>query len=93
MDILCDGNLHIAVTWHCVGFSSLNSLNLLRACLQVANLYGFSSLKKMASVLVRTEDGYRLYNKASVIVAPHHTVTDIAEPHTDILPTMRSRYI
>ena len=31
--------------------------------MQVANLYGFSSLKKMASVLVTTQDGFRLYNK------------------------------
>ncbi len=29
-------------------------------CMQV---FGFSSIKKMASVLVRTETGYRLYNK------------------------------
>lgn len=32
---------------------------------RVANLYGFSSAKKMASVLVRTDEGYRLYNKVS----------------------------
>jgi hypothetical protein len=30
---------------------------------RVANLYGFSSAKKMASVLVKTDDGFRLYNK------------------------------
>ena len=30
---------------------------------RVTNLYGFSSAKKMASVLVRTDDGFRLYNK------------------------------
>lgn len=32
---------------------------------RVANLYGFSSAKKMASVLVRTDEGYRLYNKGA----------------------------
>jgi Ca2+-transporting ATPase len=32
---------------------------------QVANLYGFSSAKKMASVLLRTDDGFRLYNKGA----------------------------
>lgn len=30
---------------------------------RVTNLYGFSSAKKMASVLVRTDEGFRLYNK------------------------------
>lgn len=35
---------------------------------QVANLYGFSSLKKMASVLMSTPDGYRLYNKVPSFV-------------------------
>lgn len=28
-------------------------------------VFGFSSAKKMASVLVQTEGGYRLYNKVS----------------------------
>ena len=32
-------------------------------------MYGFSSEKKMASVLTRSEHGYRLYNKASITLA------------------------
>ena len=37
---------------------------------QVANLYGFSSAKKMASVLVRTDNGFRLYNKVPHCLVP-----------------------
>jgi hypothetical protein len=36
----------------------------------VANLYGFSSAKKMASVLVRTDNGFRLYNKVTCCPVP-----------------------
>lgn len=37
----------------------------------VEKLWDFDSAKKMASVLIRTSDGYRLYNKAS---APYSLV-------------------
>ena len=40
---------------------------------RVTNLYGFSSAKKMASVLVRTDEGFRLYNK--VILHSAHRQT------------------
>jgi arginyl-tRNA--protein-N-Asp/Glu arginylyltransferase len=40
---------------------------------RVTNLYGFSSAKKMASVLVRTNDGFRLYNKVMLRPAHCHT--------------------
>lgn len=32
----------------------------------VEKVWDFDSAKKMASVLIRTSDGYRLYNKASL---------------------------
>lgn len=38
----------------------------------VVNLYGFSSAKKMASVLVRTETGFRLYNKVPITANTNH---------------------
>lgn len=36
----------------------------------VERVWDFDSAKKMASVLIRTSNGYRLYNKASVTAHP-----------------------
>ena len=38
----------------------------------VEKVWDFDSAKKMASVLIKTADGYRLYNKASTIKTQLH---------------------
>lgn len=50
-----------------INYKDLRSQNDSR----VVNLYGFSSLKKMASVLMSTAEGFRLYNKgaAEIVLA------------------------
>jgi P-type Ca2+ transporter type 2C len=47
---------------------------------RVANLYGFSSAKKMASVLVRTDNGFRLYNKVMRCPCPSPNLQVLALP-------------
>lgn len=52
---------------------------------KIANLYGFSSAKKMAAVLVRTDDGFRLYNKvrpfSSISSLNSHWITPAVACH------------
>lgn len=46
----------------------------------IANLYGFSSAKKMASVMLKIDGGLRLYNKV------HYTASPLRQNNKHAIP-------